>query len=77
MNNKDGLKEVYIYTEYIKLQQFLKLAGVVSQGSDAKILIIEQQVKVNGEIEIKRGKKIRENDVVEINEFGKYIAICK
>lgn len=77
MNNKDGLKEVYIYTEYIKLQQFLKLAGVVSQGSDAKILIIDEQVKVNDKIEIQRGKKIRENDIVEITGFGKYIAICK
>lgn len=70
----ENLKKIYITTDYIKLQQFLKLAGVVGQGSDAKILILDGQVKVNSKIEIQRGKKIKVNDIVEVKEIGKFIA---
>lgn len=77
MENKQEIKEITISTEYLKLQQFLKLSGVVSQGSDAKMLILDEQVKVNGKVEIQRGKKIRENDIVEVIGFGKYIAVIE
>ena len=70
----ENLKKIYITTDYIKLQQFLKLAGVVGQGSDAKILILDGQVKVNSKIEIQRGKKIKVNDIIEVKEIGKFIA---
>lgn len=59
------MEKVQITTEYIKLDQLLKWANVVSSGSDAKHVITEEMVKVNGEIETRRGKKIRVGDIVE------------
>lgn len=58
--------EINIDSEYIKLDQFLKLADAVSTGGHAKFLILEGLVKVNGEVETRRGKKLRSNDVVEV-----------
>ncbi len=65
------MKKVKIKTEYIKLDQFLKFAGVASNGGEAKILIAGGMAKVNGETELRRGRKLRTNDVVEFenNEF--------
>lgn len=60
------MRTIEISTEFIKLQQLLKLADIVGYGSDAKMLILNGQVKVNGEIAHERGKKIREGDVVEV-----------
>lgn len=57
--------EIYFNTEYIKLQQFMKLANIVSQGSDAKLFIVQGEVRVNGEIETRRGRKIYSGDIVE------------
>ena len=61
------MRVIEIHTEYIKLQQLLKLADVVGYGSDAKFLIQNGKVIVNGEIATERGKKIRENDVVSVD----------
>ncbi|WP_270659434.1 S4 domain-containing protein YaaA [Paraclostridium bifermentans] len=58
--------EITIDSEFIKLDQFLKLADIASTGGHAKFLIQEGLVKVNGEIETRRGKKLRSNDVVEV-----------
>ena len=58
--------EINIDSEYIKLDQLLKLADAVSTGGHAKFLIQEGLVKVNGEIETRRGKKLRSNDIVEV-----------
>lgn len=58
--------EITIDSEYIKLDQFLKLVDIASTGGHAKFLIQEGLVKVNGEIETRRGKKLRSNDVVEV-----------
>ena len=60
--------DIKISTEFIKLDQLLKFAGVVGHGSDAKILIFEEEVSVNGEIATQRGKKIRPGDVVKVGE---------
>ncbi len=49
---------------FIKLDQFLKLAGVVSTGGQAKQLILAGQVRVNGEVETRRGRKLRFGDEV-------------
>lgn len=57
--------EIYFNTEYIKLQQLMKLANIVSQGSDAKLFIVQGEVRVNGEIETRRGRKIYSGDIVE------------
>lgn len=59
--------KVEIQTPYIKLDQLLKYAGVVSSGSDAKFLIERNQVTVNGEICLQRGKKIRKDDIVAVD----------
>ncbi len=59
------MNKIKIKTEYIKLQQLLKLANVVSQGSDAKLIIADGGIKVNGEIVSQRGKKIYPGDVVQ------------
>lgn len=50
--------------EYIKLGQALKAAGLVESGVDAKYAIEDGLVKVNGEVEYQRGKKLRDGDVV-------------
>lgn len=66
--------DIKITTEYIKLDQLLKFSGIIGNGSDAKVLIFEEQVKVNGETTTQRGKKIRPGDVVEIGE--QIINVC-
>ena len=59
------MKEININTEFIKLDAFLIWAGIASLGSEAKIYILEEMVKVNGEVCTQRGKKLRVNDTVE------------
>lgn len=56
-----------ISTEYIKLDSFLKLVDETSSGGEAKILIIEGSVRVNGETEIRRGRKLRPGDTVTVS----------
>ena len=63
-------EKILINTDYIKLGQLLKLASLVSQGSDAKTLIVNGYVSVNGETVLERGKKIYPGDLVEVEEFG-------
>lgn len=54
-----------ITTEYIKLQDMLKLAAVAATGGEAKLMIQDGEVLVNGEVCTQRGRKIRPGDVVE------------
>ena len=56
--------EVSIYTEFIKLDSFLKLAGIAGTGGHAKILIQEGEVKVNGVVCTMRGKKLFRGDEI-------------
>ena len=65
--------EIKIDSEYIKLDQALKLADIASTGGHAKFLIAEELVKVNGEVETRRGKKLRSGDKVEA--FGKEFVV--
>ncbi|MEG2536708.1 MAG: RNA-binding S4 domain-containing protein [Hydrogenoanaerobacterium sp.] len=58
-----------INTEYIKLDQFLKYTGVTETGGMAKEIILNGDVKVNGEVCTMRGKKIRVNDIVELDGY--------
>ena len=58
---------VQIRTEFIKLQDLLKFAGAVETGGDAKLIIQEGRVSVNGEVCTMRGKKCRAGDVVELD----------
>lgn len=58
---------ITIRDDFIKLGQALKLAGLVESGVDAKIRIQEGFVKVNGEVEVQRGKKIHPGDIIELD----------
>ena len=58
---------ITINTEFIKLQDLLKFANLVSTGGEAKIIIQEGEVAVNGEICTQRGKKIRPGDDVVLD----------
>jgi len=55
-----------ITTEYITLQQFMKLSGIVSTGGEAKLKIKEMDIVVNGEKENRRGRKLYPGDNVKI-----------
>ena len=59
-------KEVAITTQFIKLEAFLKFAGAVSTGGEAKNLIQDSLVRVNGEVCTMRGRKLRPGDTVEL-----------
>lgn len=66
--------DIKIKTEFIKLQDLLKFAGAVETGGDAKLIIQEGRVAVNGEICTMRGKKLRPGDKVEF--AGQHFVIC-
>ncbi len=57
---------VSITTEYIKLEALLKFAGITDTGGEAKQIIQEGEVTVNGEVCTMRGKKLRPGDVAEL-----------
>lgn len=59
---------IKIRTEYIKLDSFLKLTGAVGSGGEAKVLIEEGRVLVNGETVTQRGKKLRPGDTVALGD---------
>lgn len=61
--------------EFIKLGQALKKGGLVSSGVDAKMVILDGLVEVNGQTELQRGKKLHDGDVVSFN--GETIHIVK
>lgn len=60
------MTEINIYTDFIKLDSFLKLAGAAGTGGHAKILIQEGEVLVNGSVCTMRGKKLFRGDTVEL-----------
>ena len=57
---------VTIATDYIKLDSLLKLANLVMSGGEAKLLIQEGQIQVNGQLEIRRGRKLYPGDLVQV-----------
>lgn len=61
------MKDIEIKTEIIKLDSFLKWSGAVSLGSEAKVLIQSGEVKLNGIVEVQRGKKLKKGDIIELN----------
>ena len=62
------MKEITITTEFIKLQDLLKFAALAETGGEAKLMVQEGLVSVNGEICTQRGKKIRPGDEVVLND---------
>ncbi|ADO81792.1 S4 domain-containing protein YaaA [Ilyobacter polytropus] len=60
------MKKVKITSEFIKLDQFLKWADVTSSGVEAKYMVQDGEVTVNGEPEERRGRKLYPGDTVEV-----------
>ena len=69
------MEKLVLRDEYIKLGQALKAAGLVDSGVEAKIVIADGEVLVNGQVETQRGKKLHDGDQVEFH--GEKILICK
>lgn len=69
------MEVIHLREEFIKLGQALKAASLVSDGVEAKIVINEGMVKVNGETETRRGRKLYEGDLVSYK--GNQIKISK
>lgn len=67
------MEKILIHTEFIKLDSLLKLAGLVETGGEAKLLIQNGQVEVNGEVCTMRGRKLRAGDSVTLD--GRTVAI--
>ena len=62
------MEEFTLREEMIRLGQLLKAAGLVASGADAKGLIAEGAVSVNGEPELRRGRQLHRGDVVEVGD---------
>lgn len=63
------MKEIFIRDEFIRLDSALKFSGAIGTGGQAKIVIQEGEVYVNGEVCIMRGKKLRDGDKVKFENF--------
>jgi len=63
----DAIKDVEIRGEMIRLGQLLKLAGVVGSGAEGKLTLAQGGVRVNGELELRRGRQLRPGDVVAMD----------
>lgn len=61
-------REVPISSDTIKLGQLLKLAGVIGSGADAKDLLADEAVLVNGEPEVRRGRQLQVGDTVRVGD---------
>lgn len=62
------MKEIKIYTEYVTLGQFLKIADIIQTGGEAKFFLSENVVYVNDEEDNRRGRKLRNGDVVLVGK---------
>jgi len=68
MNSRD----IIIDTDYIQLGKFLKLADIIDSGGSAKYFLADFTVLINGESDQRRGRKLYPNDLIDIEEFGKF-----
>lgn len=66
------LNEIIINTEYITLGQLLKMTDAISSGGMAKWFLSEHEVFVNGELEDRRGRKLRDADIINIPGVGEF-----
>ncbi len=69
--------QIKITTEYIKLDQLLKFSGLALSGADAKEIIAQGRIMVDGEVCLMRGKKIREENKVYIPEIDTELVVVK
>lgn len=69
-----AVDEVPIRDESIRLGQFLKLASLIDTGADAKAVIADGLVTVNGDVELRRGRQLRPGDTVSLGERSARVA---
>ena len=69
------LKDIEITTPFIKLGQFLKFANIAASGGDIKAYLFAEKVKVDGEVETRRGRKLYPSDTVEVEGEGTFTII--
>ncbi len=67
------MQEIKLKGDFIKLGQALKAAGLAESGVDAKYIIQDGLVRVNGKVELQRGKKLVSGDIVEFDNNEVYI----
>jgi ribosome-associated protein len=68
------MREVPIHGDMIRLGQLLKLAGLAGSGGDARALVEDGAVTVNGEVETRRGRQLQPGDVIAVGEESVRIA---
>ncbi len=66
--SKINRTEIKIETDYITLGQFLKFANVIDSGFLAKSFLLEHKILVNNELENRRGRKLRDKDLIDIDD---------
>lgn len=66
------METIQINTEYITLGQFLKFVNIASSGGDIKAILATESVKVNGVLEIRRGRKLYSGDVVFVKDIESF-----
>jgi len=74
MGNPTHVEDVAIGDEVIRLGQFVKLAGLLDSGGDAKAAIVDGLVSVNGEVDRRRGRQLRHGDIVGFE--GRAARVC-
>jgi ribosome-associated protein len=62
------MDDVTISGDTIRLGQLLKLANLIDQGADAKLLLANDDVRVNGDVETRRGRQLIDGDIIEVGE---------
>lgn len=66
------MEKITIHTENIQLDQLLKWAGIVESGGQVKLMLEDEIIKVNGNIETARRRRLYEGDIVEIDGIGSW-----
>ena len=70
------MKKIAISTPFIKLDQFIKFAGISFDGAEAKEIIKANRVTVNGEEELRRGRKLYKGDTVRVDLDEEIFELC-
>lgn len=68
MTQKHAIDDMHVQGDVIRLGQFLKLAGLLDSGGNAKDVISEGDVRVNGAVELRRGYQLKDGDLVTFQE---------